>query len=61
MRFKAKPKFNYIAYFESWHPAFVWFPRRIGDEWVWLETVQCRVKDWHWGDVEWEYQIKKSV
>ena len=32
----------------SWHPHFLLFPRHIGYEWVWLETVE-RKKNVHDG------------
>jgi hypothetical protein len=32
MRWKAK---NY----NEWHPHFVWFPKKINGEWIWLERI----------------------
>lgn len=56
MRFKFKPKNQLV-----WHNKFLWIPRVIGDELVWLETVD-RMEGWREDgfqiDFYWEYRLK---
>lgn len=52
-------------YLTQWHPYFCLIPRRVGDEVVWLETIQRKgrfVEGWYSKDRwEWEYRIPMTT
>ncbi len=54
MRWKAKN-------LKEWHPHFVWFPKKINGEWIWLERLLRRGRLGPYGDgkesnkLRWEY------
>jgi hypothetical protein len=41
----------------DWHPWFAWYPVEVGNEIVWLESVERKMTDCMYGE-SWEYQYK---
>lgn len=61
MRWKAKN-------LNEWHPYFVWVPKKINGEWVWLERILRRGrsnraidKGWKWEYVDSEFDLIKMT
>lgn len=55
MRFYFESKWSRIQREKEWHDWFAWYPVRIHDEMVWLETVQRRRPE----NQPWWYRNKK--
>lgn len=55
MRFYSESKFTKISRQKLWHDWFAWYPVRIHDEIVWLETIQRRRPE----NLAWWHRLKK--
>ena len=44
MRWKAKPK-------SEWIPWFAWHPVQINHEWIWLERIERRIESYYGGEL----------
>jgi hypothetical protein len=42
MRWKRRVQYPSPDPFE-WHSYFCWLPKLLGDQYVWLETIECRL------------------